>query len=334
MTIRYLVQANIFSIFTTKISGMNIKNFFYQFATESACRLYFKSQRESKGIVCRKCGGIHHYWIDSLNRWQCKDCRKSISLKCGTVMENSNLPYKTWLWGIYFSTLTKKGFSSLEMQRLLGHSRYESVWLMMHKIRVMMGARDEKYKLDKFIEMDEGYFPAYRKKENNDGLVSVPAKELDRNVTAIVAVSATPLSGVESKEGRPNSIPHYIKINVVEALAKIDIEYETKKMVSKNATVMTDGKTAYKVLENIAKKHKSVVVKDKTEVSKIFPWVHIAISNVKKKILGLHHSVKDIYMQNYLNEFCYKFNRRKQGKDLFHSFLNIATSYPWYAPCT
>ena len=45
--------------------------------------------------------------------------------------------------------------------------------------------------LDKFIEMDEGYFLAYRKKENSDGLVSVPVKELDRNVTAIVAVSAT-----------------------------------------------------------------------------------------------------------------------------------------------
>jgi len=62
--------------------------------------------------------------------------------------------------------------------------------------------------------------------------------------------------------------------------------------------------------------------------------VHIAISNVRKKILGLHHSVKDTYMQNYLNEFCYKFNRRKQGKMLFYSFLNVATSYSWYAPCT
>ena len=249
-------------------------------------------------------------------------------------MENSNLPYKTWLWGIYFCTLTKKGFSALEMQRLLGHSRYESIWLMMHKIRVMMGARDEKYRLDTFIEMDEGYFPAQRKKESNDGLVPAPVKELDRNVTAIVAVSTTPLSVAESKERRPKSIPHYIKINIVESISKIDIAYEAEKMVSKNATVMTDGKTAYRVLDNIAKKHKAVIVKDKTEVSKIFPWVHIAISNMKKKILGLHHSVKDIYMQNYLNEFCYKFNRRKQGKGLFPDFLKVATSYAWYEPCT
>ena len=313
---------------------MTIDSFFTEYATESACRLYFKSQHESKGINCRKCGGTQHYWIDSLDRWQCKTCRKSTSLKRGTIMENSNLPYKTWLWGIYFSTLTKKGFSALEMQRLLGHSRYESIWLMMHKIRVMMGARDEKYKLDKFIEMDEGYFPAYRKKENNEGLIALPAKELDRHVKAIVAVSSTPLTPEARTDDRPNSIAHYIKINVVESISKTDVEFEAREMVAKNATVITDGKTSYRVLENIAKKHIGVVVKDKTQVSKIFPWVHIAISNVKKKILGLHHSVKGIYMQNYLNEFCYKFNRRKHGKKLFHSFLNVAMTYSWYAPCT
>ncbi len=115
-----------------------------------------------------------------------------------------------------------------------------------------MGARDEKYSLDTFIEMDEGYFPACRKKESNDGLVPAPVKELDRNVTAIVAVSTTPLPIAESEEGRPDSIPHYIKMNVVESISKIDIGYEAEKMVSKNATVMTDGKTSYRVLDNIA----------------------------------------------------------------------------------
>ncbi len=61
--------------------------------------------------------------------------------------------------------------------------------------------------------------------------------------------------------------------------------------------------------------HKEVIVKDKTEVSKVFPWVHIAISNAEKKLLGLHHQIKDTYMQNYLSGFCYKFNRRSLGKN-------------------
>jgi hypothetical protein len=87
-------------------------------------------------------------------------------------------------------------------------------------------------RLDTFIEMDEGFFPAYRKKESNDGLVAAPVKELDRNVTAIVAVSTTPLSIAESK-GRPGSIPHFVKMNVVESISKIDIAYEAKQMSQK-----------------------------------------------------------------------------------------------------
>ena len=313
---------------------MNIEEFSIAFATEEKCRLYFKTLREAKGITCKKCNSKDHYWMETLRRWECKKCKKSIGLKYGTVMQNSNLSYKTWLWAIYLMTLTKKGFSALEMQRLLGHNRYEPIWLLMHKVRVMMGARDEKYELDTFIEMDEGFFPACRKKPDVDALITKPVKDLDRNVKTIVAVSTTPLGISETKEGRPNSVPHYIKINVVDSLSKKDIGYEAKKMVSKNATVLTDGKTSYRVLSEIANVHKAIIVKDKTEVSKIFPWVHIAISNIRKKLLGLHHSVQENYMQNYLNEFCYKFNRRKKGEKLFHSFLNVAVANAWFSPCT
>ena len=73
------------------------------------------------------------------------------------------------------------------------------------------------------------------------------------------------------------------------------------------------------------------VIKDKEKVSKTFPWVHIAISNAKKKILGLHHQVKDDYMQNYLNEFCYKFNRRYFGEKLFDRLVVASLKNPWYA---
>ena len=82
----------------------------------------------------------------------------------------------------------------------------------------------------------------------------------------------------------------------MESVSKIEVGYDAKLMVSKNAAVTTDRKTSYRVLDKIAKEHKAVLVKDKTQVFKIFPWVHIAISIVKKKILGLHYSVKNAYM--------------------------------------
>jgi hypothetical protein len=103
-------------------------------------------------------------------------------------------------------------------------------------------------------------------------------------------------------------------------------------MVRKSATVITDGRRCYKGPQSIFNTHEEIIVKDKTAVSKVFPWVHTAISNVKKKILGLHHQVKDAYMQNYLNEFCYKFNRRYFGENLFDRLIITSLETPWYRP--
>src|SRR5881409_3007762 len=107
---------------------MPISAFFSSYPDEASCKSFFKSKREDEGIVCRCCGSLCHYWIEKESRWRCKYCGKGTGLKSGTVMENSNLGYKVWLWGLYFMSLTKKGFSALEMQRLIGHSRYEPIW--------------------------------------------------------------------------------------------------------------------------------------------------------------------------------------------------------------
>lgn len=119
-------------------------------------------------------------------------------------------------------------------------------------------------------------------------------------------------------------------MTVVSSLCTNEVSCEAAKMVQKSATVITDGRRCYKGLQSICSKHEEVIVKDKTEVSKAFPWVHTAISNAKKKILGLHHQVKNVYMQNYLNEFCYKFNRRYFGEKLFDRLVLATMENAWY----
>jgi transposase-like protein len=316
---------------------MKIEEFFSKYAKESDCRAFFKEQRESAGLHCPRCGSLKHYWIEKEDRWRCKECKQGMGLKQGTVMENSNLSYRVWLWGLYLMSLTKKGFSCKELQRLTGHKRYEPIWLMAQKIRISMGNRDEQYKLDGFIEMDEGFFEGHRKKENPDSIVSKPVKELDRQVkaivavsTAIVAVSTKPAGEALQNSCRPDRRAGYVKINVVNSLCNREVSCAAKGMIQKSATVMTDGRYCYMGLQNICSRHAAIIVKDKTQVSKIFPWVHIAISNAKKKILGLHHQVKDAYMQNYLSEFCYKFNRRFFGDKLFDRLLVATLNAPWY----
>ena len=62
-----------------------------------------------------------------------------------------------------YMTMTKKGVSAKEMQRLLGFKRYEPAWYMMHKLRVVMGKRDDLYVLSKSVEIDEGFFESIKK---------------------------------------------------------------------------------------------------------------------------------------------------------------------------
>jgi len=80
-------------------------------------------------------------------------------------MEQSNLPFRYWLLCMELMTLTKKSFSALEMQRRLGHKRYESIWHMMHKIRRVMSICDSKHALNGCIEFDEGFFERVDNKE-------------------------------------------------------------------------------------------------------------------------------------------------------------------------
>jgi hypothetical protein len=81
-------------------------------------------------------------------------------------------------------------------------------------------------------------------------------------------------------------------------------------------------------LDTIIESHYSEIT-TKENVAKLLPWVHIAISNAKKLLLNTYHRIDDDFLQNYLNEFCYKFNRRYFQEKLFDRLLLAAVSNQW-----
>lgn len=121
---------------------MNIINFINRFPDEASCIEFIKEQRIQQGIICKKCSGCKHYWLENKVCFQCSSCGFRTSIKSGTVMESSNLPVSIWMMAITYITANKKGFSAAELQRLLGMKRYEPVFRMYHKLRVVMGKRN------------------------------------------------------------------------------------------------------------------------------------------------------------------------------------------------
>jgi len=190
---------------------MNLFTFTAHFDSEQACRDHFKSERDKQGVTCKKCSHRSHYWKKDKQVYECKKCRFRTSLRSGTIMENSNLPFLVWYLAMFLMSTTKKGLSAKEMQRQLGLKRYEPVWAMVHKLRKAMGNRDARYTLEGMIEMDEGYFTVSSSEiEQSKGKRGRGAAG-KQNV--MVSAESTPLEDL--KTGKKSKQVRYFKAKVL-----------------------------------------------------------------------------------------------------------------------
>lgn len=93
--------------------------------------------------------------------------------------------------------------------------------------------------------------------------------------------------------------------------------------------VFSDKSTSYVNISDYVEMH--IMEKSSRETTAtILKWVHIAIANVKRTLLGIYHKIKGKYLQNYLDEFCYKLNRRYFGERLFDRLAIAITTPYWY----
>ncbi|MFH1528877.1 MAG: IS1595 family transposase, partial [Bacteroidota bacterium] len=286
---------------------MKLFDFVSEYPDEDSCKLKFKAIRDKEGVFCRKCGGKDHYWKKDKWQYECKACRTRTTLRSDTVMHGSQLPFRYWFIAIHLLTATKKSFSALELQRQLGHKYYEPIWGMLHKIRLSMGKRDEKYKLADEIELDEGFLTTERPSENKNSKLK-RGRGSQKKTKVLVMAESKEVKEKTTKKGKPRRVG-YIKMQVIENLKAETITNQVKKSVSKDAELLTDDSTSYVNLSKVVKQHKATVI-PKENVGEVLPWVHIAISNAKRMLLDIYHYTKPEFLQSYLNEFCYKFNRR------------------------
>ena len=290
---------------------MNLFSFTANFESEESCRNHFKEERDKIGVQC-KCGCKEHFWIKSRWSYECKECRKRISLRSGTIMQSSNLSFLVWYKTMFLLTATKKGFSTKEIQSQLGLKRYEPVWAMVHKLRKAMGNRDSRYTLEGMLEFDEGYFTIESSEiEQEKGIRGRGA--VGKSNVAIIAES-TPLEDIET--GEKSSHCRYFKAKVLTNHTAEQINGTIQESIAEKSVVFSDKSTSYIDIADYVEIH--ITEKSDNQTTKeTLRWVHIAISNAKRNFLGNHHKIKGKYLQMYLNEFVYKLNRRYFGEKLF-----------------
>jgi transposase-like protein len=303
---------------------MNTLIFVKRFPDEAACREHYKEMRIKKGLTCKKCEGTSHFWLASKEQFECRVCHFRTTLRSGTVMEHSHLSFRTWYLAILFMTATKKGISACEMQRQIQYGRYKTVWSLMHRIRALMGKRDDLYSLSGMIEFDEGFFEIATSENSRKKLKRGKGSQRQQNVG--VMAESVPLedikTGVESKHCR------YFKMKVLDSQKSESVNTFFQNTVKPDSVAFTDQANNYQDIHRFVDIH--IVEKSSEQTTKkTLKWAHIAISNAKRTFLGVYHKMDTNYLQNYLDEFTYKLNRR-YSPDLFERVI-IASVFPyWY----
>ncbi|MCF2492862.1 transposase [Dyadobacter chenhuakuii] len=113
----------------------------------------FKEYRLQKGILCKKCGGSHHYWLASKQQFQCKTCRFRTTLQSGTLLEGSKLPISYFFLALYLLKNSQRDLSVAEFQIETGHKYSEPLYDFLRKVKVYLKTEDQNSILITFLEV-------------------------------------------------------------------------------------------------------------------------------------------------------------------------------------
>lgn len=289
-----------------KPKEMSIIEFNDKYGTEEKCREHLFKTRFSKGFICPKCGHTHGIRIKSRNLMQCSKCKYQLSATSGTIMDKTKTEIRKWYYAVYLVTVSKRGISAKELQRQISVT-YKTAWYMLKRIRAAMTNADEKYQLEGIVTIDEAYFSG---KDDDEGQPKKRGRGSSKS-KVIIAVSLN-----------DKGFPQYAKMQVVPNFKAKTIEKFAQKNIEKGSTISTDGFKAYQaqcVKKNYFHEFKKMNPNDNDSNLR---WLHIVISNAKAFILGTFHGLAKLDLQSYLDEFCYRFNRRNIPHLTFDKLIN------------
>jgi hypothetical protein len=220
-------------------------------------------------------------------------------------MDKTRTPLPKWFMAMFLLSGDKRGASALAISKSIGVA-YFTAWTMCQKIRHAMGARDATHRADGIVEMDEAFFGAAAEGGKRGRGTEKTA--------VMVSVSLT-------ADGKPR----FARMRVVDAVNGAVALSFAESAVAKGSEIRTDGLNIYPALGgsgyNLVQKEYS----PKKQPEHLH-WTHIVISNAKAFIEGTFHGLDCIHLQRYLDEFCYRFNRRWMAGGVFSRLVIACVS--------
>lgn len=288
----------------------SVEEFERRFATEENCRDYLISLRWPDGFRCPACKGAKSVLVRA-TLFQCSNCRRQTSATAGTIFQDTRKPLKTWFRAMWYVTSQKNGASALGLQRVLDLKSYETAWTWLHKLRRAM-IRPDRDRLSGWVEVDETMIGG--EEEGVSG-----RHTLKKTWVVIAAQADGPGTG-------------RIRMRVVKDCAAASLHPFIQDCIEPGSVIHTDGWQSYSGLEAKGYRREIAKLDTRKDASKLMPRVHRVASLLKRWLLGTHQgSVAYYYLPYYLDEFTFRFNRRKsksRGKLFFRLMENAVRTAP------
>ncbi len=285
-----------------------------RFPDEAACAAYLAELRWPDGFRCPACG--HDCaWALRTKPWthECRGCRRQTSVKAGTIMHASKLPLTVWFWAAYLMATHSNGMSALQLQTQLGIGSYKSAWLLAAKLRAAMLA-PERNPLKGLVEVDETSIH-YRTRDDPPGGGRGRSHEGKLLIAGAVEID---MSGPETGPGR-------IRLAAIDDYSADTLHDFVSAEVAAGSVLKTDGWSAYNGAPDVI--HLPHVI-GSDAAHDVLPWIHRVFSLFKTWALGVYHGLRAKHLQAYLDEYVFRFNRRRTRHAGFRSLLTIATNKP------
>jgi transposase-like protein len=286
----------------------NLHEFQRQFATEEACEQYLAACRWPDGFVCPRCQHRRAYTV-AHRRWQCAGCRHQVSLTAGTVLHNTKTPLTIWFWAGYLMVTDKRGASALWLQRQLGLRRYETAWLLLHKLRrAMVNATREPLHGD--VELDDTWIGGTQPRLRG-------SRQLKGRKAALVLVAVEKRGDISGR----------VRMAVIPDFRASTFKAFLAAHVAPGATLHTDGLTSFAAAAIEGYRHVPLTQPIRTAVRRgvasVVPLADRAIGNLQQWLIGTHHGVSRAQLQAYLDEFVFRHNRRRSPMAAFQTLLGL-----------